>query len=263
MSQLTINGIEIPVAQDDWTAEPVEVGSRERAANGSSLAQITRRYYKRNGTALFTDAEAARAFECMLHGDGIGWSFDADLYADRVGLGYSTGGTAPSVVASDGGVSPKFGAKFLKLPSTSSIAWTHGLAAASWTVVWWWWSGSAWAHRAIRSDDGSNYWANGVQTSGTPAYVTATANALTIAQGAGSTAYLDDVVYLPCLVPASWFAAWAAATTAHPKPPFLAAGGTLYEYGGTTVRGMVTRSAYQNRGALDHLQRVGFSLEEA
>ena len=262
MSQLVVNGIEIPVSQDSWIVEPVEVGDRARAADGSSLSQIVRRYYRRSGTAICTDAEQARALECLLSGDGIGWSFDADLYADRVGLGYSTAGT-PSVVASDGGVSPKFGAKMLKLPSSSALTWTHSLGAASWTVAWWWWNGSAWKHMAIRSDTASDRWVNGVLTSGAAAYITATKNALTIGQGAGSTAYFDDVVYLPFLAPASWFATWAARTTAYPKPPFLEIGGTLATYGGATCRGKVARSAFTNRGALAHLQRLEFSLEES
>lgn len=261
MSQLTINGIEVPVSQDSWTVEPVEVGDRGRAADGSSLSQIVRRYYRRSGAAICTDAEQARAMECLLSGDGIGWSFDADLYADRVGLTYSTSGGA-SVVASDGGVSPKFGAKFLRLSGASSTSWTHSLAAASWTVAWWWWSGSAWRHMAIRSDTASARWVDGVLTSGTAAYITATANALTIAQGSGTT-YFDDVVYLPFLAPASWFATWAARSAAYPKPPFIEIGGTLAAYGGTTCRGKVTRSAYTNRGALAHLQRLEFTLEES
>lgn len=264
MSQLTINGIEIPVAADSWAVEPVEIGERGRAADGSSLSQIVRRYYRRSGSAICTDAEQARALECLICGDGIGWSFDSDLYSDRSGLGYSTGGTAPTVVASDGGVSPKFGAKFLKLPSGGSVVWTHGLAAASWSACWWWWSGSAWVHMAIRSDTSGSYWRDGVLTSGTPAYVTAATGALTISQGiSGVTHYLDDVVYLPYLAPASWFATWAAATSAYPKPPFLTIGGTLAAYGGATCRGKATRSQYTNRGALAHLQRVEFSLEEA
>lgn len=263
MSQLTINGIEIPVAQDGWTSEPVEVGTRERAADGSSIVTMTRRYYRRSGTALFTEAAEARAFECLLHGDGIGWSFDSDLYADRVGLGYSSSGGI-SVVGADGGVSPRYGAKMLKMNGASSVAWTHGLAATSWSVAWWWWNGSAWAHMAIRSDTSGSRWVNGVLTSGAAAYITATGSALTISQGVGAGAtYIDDVAYLPCIVPAAWFATWAASSSAFPKPPVLTAGGDLYAYGGTSVRGKVTRSAYQNRGALDHLQRVEFSLEEA
>lgn len=262
MSQLTINGIEVPVAADSWAVEPVEVGDRSRAADGSSLSQIVRRYYRRSGAAICTDAEQARALECLISGDGLGWSFDADLYSDRTGLGYTTAGT-PSVVASDGGVSPKFGAKFLKLPSSSGITWTHGLAAASWSVCWWWWNGSAWQHMAIRSDTTGARWVNGVLTSGAAGYFTATANALTIAQGAGSTAYFDDVVCLPFLVPASWFATWAAASSAYTKPPFVTLGGTLAAYGGTTCRGKATRSQYTNRGALAHLQRIEFTVEEA
>lgn len=262
MPQLTLNGITVPVLADGWKPEVATIGDETRSASGKMVKTVLRAYRKYSGRLASTSAEEAEALSCMIRGEGYGWSFDADLYADNKGLGYITSGTA-SVVGTDGGVSPKFGSKMLKMSGAASLLWTHGLAATAWSVAWWWWSGSAWAHRAIRSDTSGSYWANGVLTSGTPAYITATGSALTISQGVGGgTTYLDDVVYLPYLAPASWFATWAAASTAIAKPPLLAGGGTLLAYGGTTLRGNTAAVEVQNRGTLDHLQRIDFTLEE-
>jgi hypothetical protein len=262
MSALTINGIEVPVGKDGFSCSLEESGARARSQSGKYLCTIQRRWHKRMGTALVTDSELAEALAGLINADGIGWSFDTDLYADGKGLGAVTTGTTPTVVASDLAPAPKYGVKLLKVPASATATWTHGLAAAGYTVCVWSYVSGAWHHYAKRSDYGSGYWTDGVYGVGSTTIFSATANAVTLAAGGGAAQDYDDLLYFPFLVPSTWFATLFASSTAFPKPPLLTGGGDLLAYGSTTLRGVARKWSVIGRGSLNPLHKIEFELEE-
>lgn len=263
MSQLTVNGITVPVAADGWRPERVTIGDETRSASGKLIKTVVRTYRKYAGRIVTTSAEEAEALVGLIRGDGYGWSFDTDLYADGKALGYTLSGTASTVVASDTGISAaKYGAKFLKVPTSAGVTWTHNLGCAQWTAMTWKWTGSAWGHIAKRSDTAGGFWDNGVYTSGSTASIAGSSTAVSLYAGVSAPDYFDDLVFVPYLMPAVWFATVYAGSSAWAKPPLLTGGGTLLSYGGTTMRGNTSQAEVQNRGALDHLQRIEFTLQE-
>ena len=262
MSALTLNSIAVPVSVEGWGSETTEVGQRSRSVSGKSLVTVSRVYRKYKGIAITTDAELAAALSGLINGDPIGWSFDADWYADGKGLGPTTTGTTPTIVATDGAVSPKYGAKFLKCPASATARWTHGLGSTKFGASVWAYVSGAWHHYAIRSDTmGTGHWYDGSWVASTQTLLTASATHVQVG-AAGAAVQFDDLLSFPFLPPTSWLIAIAAQSAAWPKPPTLTAAGDLMTYGSASVRGQVQRSDYTNRGALDAMQKIAFTLEE-
>lgn len=263
MSQLTINGVDLPVSADGWSVAFTEIGARSRSASGKSLQTLVRRYRRWTGTLVVADAELADALAGLVNADGIGWSFDTSLFADGKGLGAVTTGTTPTVVATDGAVSPRYGAKMLKCPASATARWTHGLASTKFSASVWAYVSGAWHHYAIRSDTmATGHWRDGAWVASTQTLLTASSTHVQLGAGAGAAVQFDDLLSFPFLLPTSWIAAIAAQSAAWPKPPALTAGGTLMDYGATSVRGQATKADYANRGAAEHLQKVAVALEE-
>lgn len=147
MPALTLAGITVPVALDQWSRlEPMLIGEDGRAFSGADLSNV--RTWKEGWKAKLTPqaAATAAAFRGLTRGDGYSWSFDSDLYADIKGLGASSG--------SGLFVAGKYGNAI-----STYQAITFGVAAGSaWTISGWVFKPSllAW-HHFIRTSTGLKF----------------------------------------------------------------------------------------------------------
>lgn len=156
MPALTLNGITIPVALDQWSRlEPMLIGEEGRAFSGAELNNV--RAWKEGWRAQLTPqaAATAAALRGLARGEGFSWSFDSDFYADRKGLGPASG--TGSIHASVG----KYGGHSLSMPT----ALTYAVGAGSaWTLLGWQRDpAGTWQHY-IRLSAGGDY-KNGAATS--------------------------------------------------------------------------------------------------
>lgn len=260
MSQLLINGIDIPVSSSSWEEENNEIGERQRSLSGSVIDTIRARFDSWKGESITTDPVQARALRGLLNGSGHGWSFDVDLYSTK-GLGPEAGHNG-AVSAS----SPKYGAKRLEVTTSGSIAWNLGITASiAWTVSLWRIESSVWHHYVI------NYmgqkWKDGARNDGlsvTFIAVNSTVSGCVVLNGGGSAAeYYDDLIVVPYTMPTDWPGIIYAYGQAWPKPPALWVSGTLIHDTLTLIcSGRAAQSKSQNRGALDRMEKTDFTLTE-
>lgn len=103
MAYLRLNGWTVPVQAESTNEEPIEIGDRERAFDGTLLN--TRRAIKRRWTCRTTMVREliSRALRGLVFGEGHAFPFDADLYSTK-GLAplSSTGVTVRLGTAADG-----------------------------------------------------------------------------------------------------------------------------------------------------------------
>ena len=263
MPALTINGITIPILAEGADETPMEQGERTRAASGKLLTTVVRRWRERSFKLLALTDEDAVAYEGLIAGKGLGCSFDADLYTDATGLQPTTTGTTPTVVATDGAVSPKYGAKMLKVPASATARWTHSIGETRYSACVWVYVSGAWHHYAIRSDTmATGHYYDGSWVASTQTLLTASSLYVQLGAGAGAAVQFDDLVSVPYLLPTTWIAAIAAQAVAFPKPPMLTVAGDLITQGGATYSGTVSKVAVKNRGALAPGRELAFKLEE-
>ena len=226
-SFLRLNGIVVPVAQDQASLAPEAIGKMRRTAGGSINASRRLRKGGWKFTTALQLAADALAFRELICGEGHVLSFDSSFYTSQ--------GMAPVSIGSDWALTasaPKFGAKCAIVTTTNHLVYQFFSASSAWTLAWWWNEG-AFAHYVLNSAGAA--WVNGVGgfTAGDTAGLdNVTAGAAAFA-ATGGTARLDDVVALPFLAPATWppqMYAWGA-TAGQPfsQLPFLVADGLFVE----------------------------------
>lgn len=266
MSALTINGFPVPVS--GWRQSIEEVGERGRSFSGKAWSSI--RATKRRWIARITssDPQEVEALRSLVAGEGFSWSFNADLYADGKGLPpISTAGTTLISAAP----TPKFGAKCLRLDQNPATVYFQGDAgrALVWTVAYWTYESAAWHHNVASYDNGTwRKWRDGASVGSGYAMPLVSVNGsgqLVLAGQVGAYAYLDDLLWFPCLWPTTWPPILYARTTAFPAVPKLEVAGDLLP--STTMlytcNGSVGESEATNRGsATSRLESLDLTLTE-
>lgn len=195
MAYLTLNGFDIrandmPRADDSGYV-------RQRTPNGAVFTNHYNRSHSwRVQTALFPMSEI-HAITSWLEGRGHRWSFDhATQYEySSKGQGIATG----TYTRATGGIGAKFGAAYLDVTASSTIAMGSGYSSA-WTVAYWINDGGAWEHR-IETSDGDQ-WEDGV--SGSYGWsISMSGGTLTLPAGD-----YDDVVILPYVITSAMGDGW-------------------------------------------------------
>jgi hypothetical protein len=159
MPFLSLNGISIPVAADSAQREPVDIGDRGRAHDGTPF--INRRGVKEEwsfSSTLKSQTEA-NALRKLITGIGDHWTFDSDFYSDKGN--YPTLTTGSSIDSGTG--KHTFGALRTTNDFTvvlDSAARYGKLTCAYWAVNA---ANSAWEHWLLTSSGSTvTYYKNGV-----------------------------------------------------------------------------------------------------
>lgn len=193
------------------------------AANDGTM-RVTRQSTKRDlsfTTVPLSDPDAF-VWESFFTGEGETWSFDSSVYGSK-GLG-PTGGGGYSIVA--GGA--KFGASKLRLVAGGVLALvgagqhSSGRADAGSPVSYavWRFESAAWHHYVIRSDGAK--WVDGVRNdAAATTWAIVSLVSLGLANIAGGNEDYDDLTSWPFLIPTTWPAILAAATSAYCPQPYL------------------------------------------
>ena len=214
MAFLELNGWTVPVAAGSVSEEPVEIGERDRAFDGtyrSSIRAVKRRWRMKTVPMIRSDAEALRG---LLLGLGHYWSFDTDLYSSK-GLGPVAGYSATQ--SSTGG---RFGGKV----SVTSISYAAGLPS-SWTVLVSRWSGTAWEKYAVRSDGAK--WKDGARNDAlSTTWLSVSGGTVTLT---GTSTSFDELIVLPYLATDAQIQAWHALTVPFSALPRINATGDLVQ----------------------------------
>lgn len=257
---LTINGITAPVSVAGFKEGEIAIEDRGRALSGKALS--TRRALKRtfSGELITTDATEADALRGFINGDGYGFSFAADLRDDYKG---NQGFTTTHAAREAGG---KFSAGQMTVDSNYTTAFTFPTAwpGTTWTAAFWRkeTTNGTWEHW-VKMYGTSTLWKDGVAGTSLPAWMTFNTTGFTLAGHASGNSKYSEMLIVPHLWPSTWPAIIAARATANYKAPFVELGGTLVTPACTSnFRGQALSSSMANRGALDPLRRVDFSLEE-
>lgn len=216
MPALVINGITVPVGVDSLKRSVEEVGERTRAFDGTAI--LNRRWTKR--VLEFEMPVASQvdqlAWMALLRGEGHVWPFEASLYSAKglpvVNAAASIGATSPA---------PRYGSGRLAANGASTGFPTK--LGPAWTVALWHISGAAWNHYTVNSlgqkwdnglrNDLANTWFLSVSASGD----------LTL-----SSAWYDDVVAFPAIMPTTWPPLLYATGRPFPPLPRLEAYGDLF-----------------------------------
>lgn len=215
MGYLTINGIDIPIAQRGRRVKTWDIiGDRARSVLGTLReARTAEKAAWRFRTDRLTQ-EVGDALQGLLLGQGHHFSYDTDAYSDYKGLP----GTATDTPTPGASAHTKFG-NYLQLDATDKLTYATELTG-NYTVLFWLWDGvSAWDLFAF--NDAGSKWKNGVTHA--PAIVAVTVDGSgNLVVGDAANAYdIDDVVAVPYRMPDSWIendlAAPAAAFSDLPK----------------------------------------------
>lgn len=237
MAFLTLDGLTIEVRDGTFRQTTDDLRDEGRAEDGSWVESetATKREWMFQTTPM-TPSNAV-AHRGWLNGWGHRFPFDSTKYSSKV-LGPNAGGTH-SISA----VQSKFGGSSLLVGSGSTIVYAFGSAYSSaWSIsAWKYTSGAAWAHYGLTS--GSTQYKAGAAHTPTGSdsvalWAAMSSGSLTLdGQDEGgvntASAYYDHLVVRPYVMTAAMFAAEAAATSAHPGLPKLAA--VIGETSGTTI----------------------------
>lgn len=159
MPHLTLNGVALGATELVRPASEL-IGEEGRAHSGADMSSVRARKGRWRARVEPHLQATAHAIRGLVQGDGYSWSFDTDLYADRKGLGPSSGtGTLL------GGA--KYGSTCLTLTTAAGITYPVG-AGSNWTVLGWKrnFIDAAW-HHFIRLSSGAKYKDGSTTTEGT------------------------------------------------------------------------------------------------
>lgn len=274
---MTLNGMEVPALPVNVEFTPKVIGDQARAPGVAEMRDFARAI-KADGSVqmnLLPPAEAD-AWEGIISGRGVRWSFDADLVSDG-GIPPSSGGSAVIGTTSP---AAKFGAARVQVPSGTTLVFTFNQQSPDtrWTVLFWYWNGASWDHYMLRSDGGkykngaSLGTALGVVSNIATLNVTGdiTSNVLTlkgrdVADTSNQDAYFDELVFLPYLLTPALLALHYAANVTWGRCRRVNLGGNLVETGTMEVFGAVTSRKYEMAGWYNgtwynNLRRLTFSL---
>ena len=239
MPFLTINGQTFPVAQaEEEDATLRESGRLSTGAWYDSPVGDAKFKYMIQSAPM--DAQEVRAFASVLRGEGYHWGGESDYSDKGLAVADATSGASPA----------KFGAGSFIVGGTTLFAQTD-LAGADWTLSLWVLDTGVWYHR-VQTSAGDKY-EDGV-AGAYPWSYTIAAGVIVLPSGA----QVDDVVALPCVLPASWIAAWDTAA-AYPERPNVAVAGDIgsgtFNAAGTVK--ITTPREFRAHGR----QRLSFVLE--
>lgn len=199
MAYCTINGIPLPVSNNESNKEPILIEDAQRMEDGSLF--VDRRAEKTRWKVKLAPQTPtyAGAWRKLIHGDGHYWSFDSHLYSSKgLGPSGSTGAYSQPSTAYLGssGVFQEAGSdlSFTALPSATS-PWTVGLVRKV--------GGGAWIHYFINS--ASQKWVDGVRNdAASTTFASMSSGVLTVAADAVSNTLLDELVIYPFALPTDW-----------------------------------------------------------
>ncbi len=241
---LTLNGIPISVLAEGFDlGEPLEVGDRDRAYDGTLLVsrQTTKEVWA--GKAKHQSAADALAFRKLVLGLGHHASWDSHLYTSK-GLPPNPT-TGLSIVTA----TPKVGAGNLQAAANNPVRYASYAAGlgSDWTVmVWRRVAAGAWASYVVTS--GGHKWLDGARSDGTSTtWLSVTSGTVRLDGDLASTVDYDDGVFLPYVIPDAWgpyYHSETAAGRAFSDLPALRAGGDVVRAAAATatVVGKVGRS---------------------
>lgn len=233
---LRINGIPLAVLDGSAGLSVEEIGGLERAVDGTAITN--RRAVKGSWgfTLAHSAAATALAWRDLLLGRGHRWAFDSHLYSSK-GLGPSS-----SSGATISATQSKFGGSSLKIVDTGSYVAAALPSGSPWTVLLWRYV-AGWKHYAVTSA-GTKY-EDGVAGVYTTTWLSVSSGSVTLANAEGADRYYDDLVVLPCIVPATWPASVFGYGAAFSPLAKLYADGLAIEAGALTktVRGSVGRAS--------------------
>lgn len=264
---LTLNGINIPIADREFSEGQIPIGEQGRAFSGAKMDSIRAIKRKWSATTPPLDPDDAIPLMRLLSGQGHTVSFDDAtyyLYSSK-GLGPSSGtGTYRSATPS-----PKFGAGYVRLSAGAQLAYTTPLS--TWTLMVWTYESGAW-HHYIKCSDGTKYKDGASYGSAIP-FLTGSAIAGTATlgdSGSGAAQDFDDFVILPFVIPATWAAVWGVTSSAFSALPDLTLSGECIPSAATVSAPLESISAegvqFQDGGASAWIaagRRVSFDLEES
>lgn len=255
---ISINGMDNPTANDGATLTPHTIGDAERGA-GVGEMRDARRGLKEDGDLTMTPQAAAEAdaWEGIILGRGVRWSFDESLVSDmglppNTGHSATLGTTAPAAA---------FGYARAKVPSATTLAYSFNIVSkdARWSVMYRFWNGASWDHYVVRSD--GNKYKNGVNI-GTAVGAVSVSAALSITSGTGilsvtvtlkgrnitdladADAFYDELVFMPWIFTATLLAAHYTANVVWGKCPRINISGAATETGTMECYGEITGRKY-------------------
>lgn len=252
---LMFNGIEVPVTPRTFEFTPKNIGSQERGAGvGEMRDAMVGQKSEGGGVMPFVPPLEGDAWEGIITGAGVRWSFDESLVSD-FGVPPSTGGSA---VLGSTAPAAKFGAARVLVPSATTLVYSFNVASSNtnWSVMFWYWNGASWDHYMLCSD--ATKFKNGA-TLGTALGIVAVTMATTtvdgvvsvvftlkgrnVADSANADAYFDEVVFLPYLMTSTLLAlhyaagvTWGRSRRINISGNAIPAGQTLEAYGEITSR---------------------------
>lgn len=227
MAFLTVNGVEISIAEGEAAESTERIGEDLRAFSGGLIS--TTRAWKRGWRFRTIPMTAALAYAWLrlLRGDGHSWSFDDATY-----YLYSSKGLAPSSgtgTRRTATPAPHVGSAYVRLSAGATLSYPAALTGA-WTLMVWIYESGAW-HNYIECSDGTKY-KDGAVYGSAIAFLTVTAGAAILGDsGSGAVQDFDDFVVLPFIAPAAWAAVWGVATEPFSALPQLAFDGDFVEDG--------------------------------
>lgn len=204
MAFLTINGVEVQIADDSARFDVVEIGSRKRAFDGTPM--VTRQRLARElsvRTSILAKAEAF-AVSCLAAGLGHVFSFASHVYSSK---GKGPSASTDVTYSATGG--PVTGVGRITVAGTTGTTTYSAVAAlragfdsTEWTVLVWRKESGTWFHYIVKGN--STAWKNG-STVAVPAWLTVTPGGSVTIAATDATAYdYSDLVTLPFLIPDSW-----------------------------------------------------------
>lgn len=261
MSDLTLNGLELPVGLD-LSGEDEQIGETGRAADGtywSGVQKVKRRWRFRTTPIAKATAEAWRAYlNCVpLH-----WSYETADLSSTDGLAIATN---PTSLAERSDVHEKFGTYGLLIGEGGAPTWTTHIGS-TWTARCWYWDGAALDHYVVWSD-GTVYNNGSSVGGGIPAWIGMSSGTLTLT-GSGGDVYIDDLVLVPFAVPVAWVTgatgpwSYSGAAVYPTVPPLLNAAGDAMPSGTTSVGARVSGFKCLQMGGV-HYQTLDVELREA
>jgi hypothetical protein len=236
MSYLTIHGVQVEAAAEEW--EPVRLGAISRSLNGAPRSNIraTKREHRfTSDEHTVARAELARA---LIEGEGHSFAWEDSGFTSSRGL-------VPTIVTDNGLTSGDVGGKWglgLFAPVGSEATWAVGYTG-DWTVMYWRYESTAFVHYLVRKASGGSEqcWRNGVRDDGSNLglWSVTVGGALRLLSSEDDDVY-DDVVVLPYLVPEEWIASlYAYANSrAFGALPFVVAQGEGLPAAGLTCMGL-------------------------
>lgn len=276
MPMLSLNGISIPISQNDNAKRGIiQIGESVRAVDGTMRAH--RRVLKRTWefATPVQDPLTAWATRRLILGEGHYWSFDDStkgFYSSK-GLPYSaaTGATLTAGSAYIGAGKLSLSATtgtitFTALPLLTSQPWTVIVARNV--------NAGGWNHYI--KDSAGNVWTNGVLTGSTP-WLTVTGSAGTVKIDADATfaTTVDELVVLPYRIPADWASQiytyangglqWAPLARLYADGDAFyqdSAAGALQVFGTTEDQEFISGRYDASWGFQPNLQKLSFKLEE-